>query len=87
MRSVKMTPKECRYTVMHTINMGNYENLRFEASVTFDLAADADSIQSAFVTARSHIDEAIQQDLERAAQCTALTDDETYIHSWNEEIY
>jgi hypothetical protein len=79
--------KEVRYTVAHTINMGNYENIKVEASLLLDLSADSGSFASAFAAARSHIDEAIKQDLERAAQCTALAADDTYIHEFIEEVY
>jgi hypothetical protein len=78
--------KEGRYTIQHTINMGNYENVKLEHTVLFDIDEAAGSVEEAFATARSHIDKALATDLERVAQCTALSAAETYIHDWIEEV-
>jgi hypothetical protein len=88
-----MIIKQGQYTITHTVNMGNYENVKVEHSLLFDLEGIPGSVEAlegvegAFAAARSHIDKAIKADLERAAQCTALGTDDTYIHEWIEEVY
>jgi hypothetical protein len=82
-----MKPKEIRYGIKHTVRLSQYESVVIDQSMLFDMLEDTGSVQSAFATARSHIDEAIRQDLERAAQCTAYGEDDTYVHQWIEEVY
>lgn len=81
--------KEARYTITHTINMGNYENVKVEHSLLFDIGDEEGTVNvsEAFADARSHIDKAIKADLGRAAQCTALGTDDTYVHEWIDEVY
>jgi hypothetical protein len=82
-----MKPKEGRYSVKHTVKMSQYESVVFEHSVLFDiLPEESYTVTKAFADARSHMDSAIKQDLERAAQCTSYGTDETYIHDWIEEV-
>lgn len=82
-------PKEGRYSVRHVIKMSPYESVTLEHSLLFDFAESDGTVavSQAFADARSHIDEAIKPDLERAAQCTAYGADETYVHEWIDEVY
>lgn len=81
-----MIPKEGRYSIKHTINLGNYESIVVEHSVLFDMVESTD-IVGAWAEARHQVDLSLSEDLKRAAQVTSFDSSQTYIHDWIEEVY
>lgn len=65
--------------------MAQYESLELSATVQVDteeLEPGADAI----ATANGLLDDALQEDIDRADQTSTIPEDATYVHAWKDSI-